>query len=157
MPSSTARRAAADTVRTTSSSTPSIGSPPGVAGYSTRNGSVRGRAPPVCEQTMPEPRSAATSTSDGSCPAHVSLIRSAPASAAARATSARHVSTLTSRSGCRRRTRSTSGITRAISSAASTRGPRPARTPPRSTMSAPSSAARATASSAEASSYRAGA
>ena len=40
---------------------------------------------------------------------------------------------------------------------ASTRGPRPARTPPRSTMSAPSSTARATASSADASSNRAAA
>ena len=83
--------------------------------------------------------------------AQVSLTSSMPAScAASRATSARQVSRLRTRSGCRSRAFARNGTTRSISSRAVTTGPScPARTPPTSTMSAPRATASSRASSAE--------
>ena len=61
---------------------------------------------------MPAPVAAATETSSGSAPAHVSLIRSAPAATTCSATAERHVSTLIAISANRSRTAATTGSTR---------------------------------------------
>ena len=94
------------------------------AGYSTRNGSVRGRAPPVWEHTIPRPRSAATSIEGGvvAGPRVVdqvgALVGGRPRHLRAPGVDADH-QVRVARPG----PVVTSGITRAISSAASTRGP----------------------------------
>ncbi len=113
-----------------------------------RCGRVRGSSPPACEHTRPAPVSAATTASFGSAPAQVSLIRSAPAAIASRATSARQVSIEITTSGNRSRTAATVGTLRRSSSLASTVAPGPAFTPPMSMMSAPSVIACSTARSA---------
>src|SRR5699024_6876371 len=73
----------------------------------------------------------------GSQPAHVSLIRRAPAAIAFSATDARHVSTLIVTRGYRAAICAISGTTRSASASASTVSPGPALTPPMSTMLAP--------------------
>ncbi len=102
----------------------------------------------MCETTSPAPVSAATSITAGSHPAHVSLMSSAPAATASRATAPRHVSTETTRCGCLSWTAAMNGTTRSISSATDTSGPSPAFTPPTSTMSAPAATALSTAATA---------
>ena len=93
----------------------------------------------MCISTSPAPVSRTSGSVPGSAAALTSFTMEAPASIAARATSARRVSTLIGVSGDAARKPSITGTTRSISSAGST-GSAPGRvdSPPTSRMSAPS-------------------
>ena len=109
----------------------------------------------MCISTTAAPRSATSGSIAGSRPAVTSLTTIAPASSAARATSALPVSTERTRPGCRRASSPITGTTRAISAAALT-GAAPGRvdSPPTSIASAPSATRRSACASAGAGSAK---